>query len=37
MTDIIGSPTIPTAGLNRVLEYAAIHSWNELMPIRHRG
>jgi hypothetical protein len=32
MTNIISSPTIPTARLDRALEYALIQSWDELMP-----
>ena len=32
MTNSFGSPAIPTARLDRALEYAVIQSWDELMP-----
>jgi hypothetical protein len=32
MTNIISSPTVSTARLDRALEYAVIQSWDELMP-----
>ena len=37
MTNIIGSPTMPTIGLERALEYAVIQSWDELMPVSASG